>query len=118
MTAAEHLFPLSRRTRVRIAAFLGAGLLLVTALWGQQTGLLSVSPNISVSGLLPPEPPAYRLGSHRGKLAVYHHGEEEPFLVFQVYLHNLPEQDQAELTRGLEVRDYRELDRLLEDYTS
>ena len=39
-------------------------------------------------------------------------------MVFQVYLHNLPEQDQKALEEGLEVEDYRELDRLIEDYTS
>lgn len=68
---------------------------------------VDIQPNVSVSGLISPEPPSYILGEYQGKLAVYRRDESEPFMVFQVYLHNLPEQDQEILAQGLEVRDYR-----------
>ena len=108
----------SKRAKVRAVSFGGSLLLCALLFWLNGKGALPIEPNVSASGLVSPEPPAYLLSSYEGKLAVYRSQETDPFMVFQVYLHNLPEQDQKALKEGLEVEDYRELDRLIEDYTS
>lgn len=62
--------------------------------------------------------PRYRLASYQGKLAVFIIGKNQPELVFDRYLHYLPDVDREKLEEGIEVADYSELMRLIEDYTS
>lgn len=62
--------------------------------------------------------PRYRLASYQGKLAVFIIGKNQPELVFDRYLHYLPDVDREKLEQGIEVADYSELMRLIEDYTS
>lgn len=62
--------------------------------------------------------PRYRLSSYEGKLAVYIIGKQEPELVFDRYLHHLPDVDRLRLEEGIEVAQYTELLVLIEDYTS
>ena len=61
--------------------------------------------------------PKYLLSQHEGKLAVYIIGKKEPELVFERYIHYLPDVDRLKLTEGIEIYEYSELLRLIEDYT-
>ncbi|HWP50687.1 MAG TPA: hypothetical protein VN626_03210 [Clostridia bacterium] len=62
--------------------------------------------------------PRYLLSGYQGKLAVFMIGKKEPELVFDRYLHYLPDVDRQRLEEGIEVSDYAELLQLIEDYTS
>lgn len=62
--------------------------------------------------------PKYLLSSYQGKLAVYIIGKKEPELIFDRYLHYLPDVDRVLLEKGIEVTEYSELLQLIEDYTS
>jgi hypothetical protein len=65
-----------------------------------------------------PQKPRYLLSGYEGKLAVFMIGKKEPELVFDRYLHYLPDVDRMRLEKGIEVSDYAELLQLIEDYTS
>lgn len=71
-----------------------------------------------VSAEQTPQKPRYLLSGYQGKLAVYMIGKKEPELVFDRYLHYLPDVDRMRLEKGIEVSDYAELLQLIEDYTS
>lgn len=71
-----------------------------------------------VSAESTPQKPRYLLSGYQGKLAVYMIGKKEPELVFDRYLHYLPDVDRMRLEQGIEVSDYAELLQLIEDYTS
>ncbi|MEG1773484.1 MAG: hypothetical protein RR320_01380 [Oscillospiraceae bacterium] len=62
--------------------------------------------------------PRYRLAGSEGKLAVYLVGKQTPELVFDIWLHHLPDVDRLRLEEGIEIEDYQQLLRLIEDYTS
>lgn len=62
--------------------------------------------------------PRYLLSHYQGKLAVYIIGKDAPELVFDRYLHYLPDVDRMKLEQGIEIAEYSELLRLIEDYTS
>lgn len=62
--------------------------------------------------------PKYLLSSYQGKLAVFMIGKKEPEMVFDRYLHYLPDIDRERLENGIEVAEYSELLQLIEDYTS
>ncbi len=62
--------------------------------------------------------PLYRLGASGGRLAVFLPGKSEPELVFDVWLHHLPDVDRERLQQGIEVFDEETLLALIEDYTS
>lgn len=72
----------------------------------------------NVSAPQPEQKPRYLLTGHQGKLAVFMIGKKEPELVFDRYLHYLPDVDRMRLEKGIEVFDYAELLQLIEDYTS
>ncbi|WMJ84436.1 hypothetical protein ACS3UN_07200 [Oscillospiraceae bacterium LTW-04] len=77
---------------------------------------MDVKPGISAEET--PQKPRYLLSGYEGKLAVYMIGKKEPELVFDRYLHYLPDVDRMRLEQGIEVSDYAELLQLIEDYTS
>ena len=58
------------------------------------------------------------LGCHKGYLALYKDRSPEPFQIFPCPVENLPEQDQAELTQGIQIRTQEALDQILEDFLS
>lgn len=62
--------------------------------------------------------PRYRLAAYQGRLAVFIIGKNQPEMVFDRYLHYLPDVDREKLEAGIEVAEYSELMRLIEDYTS
>ncbi len=62
--------------------------------------------------------PLCRLGASGGRLAVFLPGKREPELVFDVWLHHLPDVDRERLQQGIEVFDEETLLALIEDYTS
>lgn len=62
--------------------------------------------------------PSYILGEKDGQVAVFLRGSDEPEIIFNVYLHYLPDVDRLRLTEGIEVYDYDTLLSLIEDYTS
>ena len=66
----------------------------------------------------PVSSPKYMLKGEEGKLAVFIIGKKEPELVFDVYLHYLPDVDRMRLEEGIEVADYDQLLNLIEDFTS
>lgn len=109
---------ISLRNRVRIVSLASAFLLCSTVLTLSLLGLLPVEPNIAASGHIAVEEPSYVLGAYEGKLAVYRGDTEKPVMLFDVWLHNLPDLDQTHLNDGITVQDYRELQTLIEDFTS
>lgn len=60
----------------------------------------------------------YTIREYEGRVAVFRREEEEPELVFDVFVHTLPEYDRGQLQQGVKAADYQELVSLLEDYTS
>ena len=60
----------------------------------------------------------YKLMGCDGKLAVYVIGKKDPELIFDIYLHHLPDVDRLKLEEGIEVENYNKLLELIEDYTS
>ena len=60
----------------------------------------------------------YLIAGYDGKLAVYIIGKDEPEIVFDLKLYMLPDVDRQRLESGIEVSDYQELLRLIEDFTS
>lgn len=72
----------------------------------------------SVSAATPEPKPHYMLKGYEGKLAVFIIGKEEPELVLDRYLHHLPDVDRLRLEEGIQVAQYSDLLRLIEDYTS
>lgn len=60
----------------------------------------------------------YELKACDGKLAVYFYGEKQPRRIFDVYIQTLPEWDRKQLETGVPVKDYEELLKRLEDYSS
>lgn len=62
--------------------------------------------------------PAYVLKDYYGKIAVFQTNKDQPDIVFDVYVSTLPEFDQKALQTGVFAQDMKELNRLIEDYTS
>lgn len=60
----------------------------------------------------------YRVGAYQGRLAVFSGDGQLPEMVFDVYLHHLPDVDRQRLSEGIWVEDYESLVRLVEDYVS
>ena len=58
------------------------------------------------------------LGTWKGYVALYRHGEDEPWQIFPTPVASLPERDRTALDAGITVRNHRQLQQLLEDYTS
>lgn len=81
---------------------------------------VSLSESSTVEAAASPETvkPSYVLGENNGRVAVYLYGNEEPEIVFNVYLHHLPDVDRLNLQNGIEIDDYQTLLELIEDYTS
>lgn len=95
---------------VVLAVFSGAG--------RQAPEELSVQEGVASESVAPQRAVKYILGEYKGRLAVYSGGKSEPDLVFDVYIHYLPELDREQLQKGIPVTDYEELVRLIEDYSS
>ncbi len=60
----------------------------------------------------------YWLRDYNGYLAVFGNEAEEPELIFQVFIRNLPQYDQQALQYGIGVQDYEELIARIEDFIS
>lgn len=60
----------------------------------------------------------YVLKEFNGKIAVFKKDDEVPHFIFDVYINNLPTDDQKELVNGIYAKDDIELNRLIEDYSS
>ena len=58
------------------------------------------------------------LGSWKGYVALFNNGSNEPRQIFPTRIDTLPEADQIALTKGIIVRNQRDLDQLLEDLLS
>lgn len=59
----------------------------------------------------------YILKEFNGKIAVFKKDESIPNYIFNVYINNLPQGDQKDLSKGIYVKDDMELNRLTEDYS-
>ncbi len=71
-----------------------------------------------VATAVPPTPPQYVLKDHEGNLALFVSGKTEPDILFDTPVDLLPDVDRMRLKDGITVRDYEELTRLIEDFTS
>lgn len=111
------------------ASWFGIIALLIAAIGGGAFGIwakfqvkdipqVAMDAKSGVSASQSEQKPRYLLSSYEGKLAVFMIGKEEPELVFDCYLHYLPDVDRMRLEEGIEVADYAELLQLIEDYTS
>ena len=60
----------------------------------------------------------YELKTVNGKLAVFFYGEKQPRMVLDVYVQTLPKLDQQQLHVGIPVKNYEELLKRIEDYSS
>ncbi len=60
----------------------------------------------------------YVLKEYEGKLAVFEYGSETPYEITEIFIHNLPDYDIILLSEGINVTDNKQLESLLEDYTS
>ena len=58
------------------------------------------------------------LGVHKGKIALYKSGSDEPLRVFPYRAEMLPATDQEELEKGIPIHTPDGLSRLIEDYLS
>ena len=72
----------------------------------------------SVAQPAPQEEYRYLIGEHNGKLAVFLPGQAEPDTVFDVYLTQLPKLDAQEIRQGIQIQDYAQLMRRIEDYVT
>ena len=61
---------------------------------------------------------AWILGCHKGYLALYKDHAPEPCQIYPCPVENLPEQDQLELSQGIQIRTQEALDQILEDFLS
>lgn len=78
---------------------------------GQENNI-SESPNQNVGA------PLFILGEKDGKIALYRGDKSETVQVYDVYVDTLPEYDKNELKAGIMIYDLKELDSLIEDFTS
>jgi len=85
-------------------------------------GLLSAPKRAPQETVSPTETtqPAYRytLRDCNGMLAVYAGDDPEPIQIFEVFTDSLPPQDSARIRAGIGAQDDKELQALIEDYTS
>lgn len=58
------------------------------------------------------------LGCHKGYVALWENGAEEPKQIFPYRVTALPPADQEALEEGIHLKTVQELARLLEDYLS
>lgn len=66
----------------------------------------------------PVETGSYCLGTYQGRLAIFLPGQEDPEMLFDVYIQQLPAYDQGQLEQGIWVDDYQTLVQTIEDYIS
>lgn len=60
----------------------------------------------------------YTIKEHNGRVAVFPAKSAEPELVLDVLVKYLPDYDRAQMQDGIHVKNYEELVKLIEDYTS
>ena len=60
----------------------------------------------------------YVIGIYEEKVAVFAQGDSIPIEIYDVYVSTLPESDQRDLKKGVEVYGKLKLKLLVEDYTS
>ncbi len=60
----------------------------------------------------------YLIKSHEGKIAVFLFESSKPEIVFDVYVHYLPEMDRHLLEEGIPIKDYQTLLIAIEDLVS
>lgn len=60
----------------------------------------------------------YIIKTYEGRLAVFVKNSKSPDMIFEVYTHQLPEYDRYQLEKGIKVKDYGNLVKLIEDYTT
>ncbi len=60
----------------------------------------------------------YLLGIHKGYVALYECGKEEPRQIYPCAVKTLPEADQKALAVGIHALNDEQLQQLLEDYLS
>ena len=105
---------MSNRIRIAICSILlGITFIAIIYIIGINLADHANSTNINeISGM------EYVLKDYDGRLAVFKTGQEEPELVFDVFVSTLPEYDQTALQSGVAAKDLEELNRLIEDYIS
>lgn len=66
----------------------------------------------------PIEPYQYILKEFNGKLGVFKKNQEQPEIIFDVIIDNLPDVDIAQLKEGLKIQNEQELNDRIEDFIS
>lgn len=61
---------------------------------------------------------SYIIKEYNGKVAIFKKSSENPLLISDVCVNNLPQTDRELLKKGIEVGTQKELNRLIEDYCS
>ncbi len=95
---------------VGLAIYSGAG--------RQEKQEIIVGEGISNQSVAPSRTVKYMLREYQGRLAVFTGENKEPDMVFDVYIHYLPEADRELLKQGIAVENYEQLTKLIEDYIS
>ena len=63
-------------------------------------------------------PPAYTIGVWEGKVAVFEGADDYPMQIFDTDVAGLPDEQRAQVEKGVRVERAEELYLILEDYTS
>lgn len=66
----------------------------------------------------PPKVPKYIIREYQGKIGVFMGEKTTPEIIFDQYVHVLPDVDRRDLASGVTADSYEELLTLIEDYTS
>ena len=60
----------------------------------------------------------YTIKEYNGRIAIFKNDNSSPESIYDTYISVLPESDQNKLKNGITVNDKKELQKLIEDYTS
>ena len=92
-----------------LLCLLCAGSLLASVFW-------FAIPQTPAQGAVSQAAAPYTLKDCGGRLALYRAGQSQPVQIYEIYTHLLPEQDAAQLQRGIGLQTEAQLERLLEDF--
>lgn len=65
-----------------------------------------------------PTVPKYTFTAYEGKLALFERGFAMPVEIYDVYLANLPAEEQTKIINGICAENDAEIQKIIEDYTS
>lgn len=60
----------------------------------------------------------YTLRDYNGRIALFKYGENSPYQVYDIQVDSLPEKDVKTIKNGINISSEKELEQLINDYTS